>query len=202
MLERISVVATEPRAIAPERRMTEDPPASTVPPQDAHLGFVAGMFDRFRRPLLEHIVCLLARREDAEDVVQETYLRLAAARNLERSETRARAFMFKVARNLAFDRFRQRKAHALHDEAALLAAPSGEPPLEQVVALEQGLALVKQALLELAPRRRQVFLLRAVENLPYETIAARLGVSKRTVEREMRQALEACQRRLQPEAPR
>ena len=52
----------------------------------------------------------LSRREDAEDVAQETYLRLVRAAPLERSEVRVRAFMFKVATNLAYDRFRQRRS--------------------------------------------------------------------------------------------
>jgi RNA polymerase sigma-70 factor (ECF subfamily) len=156
---------------------------------------VARLFERFRRPLLRYLADLLTRREEAEDVVQETYVRLM---QLERIEIgRARALIFKVATNLAYDRFRQRRAHGPQvDDSALGGTPSDEPAPERIVALEQAVAIVKRTLLELKPRCRQVFLLRTAEDLPYEEIAARLGISKRTVEREMQHALEVCQRRL------
>ena len=68
---------------------------------------------------------------------------------------------------------------------------------ERIVALEQGVAMVERTLLALPARCRQVFLLRVSHELSYEAIAEQLGISKRTVEREMQQALDACQRSLQ-----
>ena len=65
-----------------------------------------------------------------------------------------------------------------------------------IVALEQGVAIVERTLLELPARCRQVFLLRVSHEWSYEAIAEHLGVSKRTVEREMQAALDACQRSL------
>jgi RNA polymerase sigma-70 factor (ECF subfamily) len=157
---------------------------------------VATLFARFERSLLRYLRDLLSRREDAEDVAQETYLRLLRAPQLEASEMRVRAFMFKVATNLAYDRFRQRRSHGQGDEAALAALPDESPTPERIVALEQSVVLVERTLLELPARCRQVFLLRVSAEWSYEAIAERLGVSKRTVEREMQHALDACQRAL------
>ena len=50
--------------------------------------------------------------------------------------------------------------------------------------------------MDLKPRTRQVFLLHVKEQLSYRDIAKRLGVSKKTVERDMRLTLELCQDRL------
>jgi RNA polymerase sigma-70 factor (ECF subfamily) len=156
---------------------------------------LARLFERFRRPLLRYLSDLLTRREEAEDVVQETYVRLMQVEQIENG--RVRALIFKVATNLAYDRFRQRRAHGPHaDDAELMEMPSDEPAPERVVAFQQAIAIVKRTLLELKPRCRQVFLLRTAESLPYEEIAARLRISKRTVEREMQHALDVCQRRL------
>ena len=163
----------------------------------AHTRYVTQMFERFRGPLTRYLKGLLARREDAEDVAQETYVRLLGAGGLERSDVRVRAYMFKVATNLAYDRFRERRVRKHEPEAALEAIADSAPSIERIVTMEQSLAIVKRTLLDLPPRCREVFLLRVSEELSYEDIAARLGVSKRTVEREMQQALDACQRRLQ-----
>lgn len=156
---------------------------------------VARLFERFRVPLLRYLTELLTRREEAEDVAQETYVRLMQVERIESG--RVRALIFKVATNLAYDRFRQRRARGPHaDDDALADMASDEPPPERIVAFEQAVGIVKRTLLELKPRCRQVFLLRTAEELGYKEIAARLGVSKRTVEREMQHALEVCQRRL------
>jgi RNA polymerase sigma factor (sigma-70 family) len=123
-------------------------------------------------------------------------VRLMGAAALEASEIRVRAFMFKVATNLAYDRFRERRARGQHDDAELMALPDEGPPAERVVALEQGLQTVERTLLGLPPRCRQVFLLRVSHEWDYEAIAQQLGVSKRTVEREMHEALDACAQNL------
>jgi RNA polymerase sigma-70 factor (ECF subfamily) len=158
--------------------------------------FATRVFVRFQRSLLKYLRGLLVRREDAEDVAQETYVRLVRAGLLEQSEVHVRAFMFRAATNLAYDRFRQRRSRGPHDDAALEQLCDEAPAPERIVAMEQALALVERALLALPPRCRQVFLLRTSHEWSYEEIAARLGVSKRTVEREMQTALEACQREL------
>jgi len=177
------------------RRMVEQP---KMPPaaQNPQSELVTRVFVRFQRSLLRYLRDLLARREDAEDVAQETYVRLVRAAPLEQSEVRVRAFMFKVATNLAYDRFRQRRSRGQQDDTELGALPDDTPPAERIVAMEQSLAIVERTLLGLPTRCRQVFLLRVSAELSYEAIAERFGVSKRTVEREMQTALDACQRNL------
>jgi RNA polymerase sigma factor (sigma-70 family) len=163
-----------------------------------HMEIVARSFERFRRPLLRYLTDLLTRRDEAEDVVQETYVRLMQVETLENAGLRA--LTFKIATNLAYDRFRQRSVRGPHaDDEVLAEVPSRDPAPERIVAFEQGVEIVKRTLLELKPRCRQVFLLRTVEDLGYDDIATRLGISRRTAEREMQHALEVCQRRLDPE---
>ncbi len=174
-----------------------DQPERPAAPDEPQAELVARVFMRFQRSLLRYLRALLRRREDAEDVAQETYVRLLGAASLERSETHIRAFMFKAATNLAYDRFRQRRSRGLHEDAELAALTDGAPAVERVVAIAQAAAIVERTLLGLPPRCRQVFMLRTSHEWSYEAIAERLGVSKRTVEREMQAALDACQRELQ-----
>ena len=175
--------------------MAEPQPAQPATANE-HALFVRQLFERYRHALQRYLLGLLRNHAAAEDVVQETYVRLLGVAGLERSDSRARGYLFKVATNLVRNRRRKRSEQsidtALPDE---LASTDDSPEL--IVDFEQGLAIVKKALLELKPRCRQVFLLRASEELDYEEIAARLGISKRTVEREMQHALEVCQKRLE-----
>lgn len=195
-LERIKRVVARHRIVgrgAVERMI--DQPESTAGGAERQRDIVARTFERFRIPLLRYLTDLLSRRDEAEDLVQETYLRLMQVETIETG--RVRALIFKVATNLAYDRFRQRRARGPHsDDASLADVPAPNPAPDRVVAFEQGVEIVKRTLHELKPRCRQVFLLRVSAELSYEEIAQRLGISKRTAEREMQHALEVCQRRL------
>jgi RNA polymerase sigma-70 factor (ECF subfamily) len=171
-------------------------PQQRETPADTRTELVTRVFLRFQRSLLKYLRHLLARREDAEEVAQETYVRLVRAGTASQSEMHIRASMFRAATNLAYDRFRQRRAHGRQDNAELVHVPDEAPHAERVVAMEQAIEVVERTLLGLPPRCRQVFLLRTFHEWGYATIAERLGVSKRTVEREMQTALEACQREL------
>jgi len=184
-------MATAPTS---NRRMTTD---SNDAEGAARTRYVTQVFERFRAPLTRYLKSLLARREDAEDVAQETYVRLLGAGGLEQSDVRVRAYMFKVATNLAYDRFRERRVRRHEPEAALESVADNAPSIERIVTMQQSIAIVKRALLELPARSREVFLLRVTTEMSYEDIAERIGVSKRTVEREMQHALAVCQRRLQ-----
>ena len=168
---------------------------------DPRIDRVTRVFVRFQRSLLRYLRDLLVRREDAEDVAQETYVRLVREGSAERSEVHIRAFMFRAATNLAYDRFRQRRARGRQDDAEIAELPDEAPQAERIVALEQALRVVERTLLALPPRCRQVFLLRTSHERSYEEIAQLLGVSKRTVEREMQTALDACQRELRGGEP-
>jgi RNA polymerase sigma factor (sigma-70 family) len=163
---------------------------------DPRTELVTRVFVRFQRSLLRYLRDLLARREDAEDVAQETYVRLVRAGSPEQSEMHIRASMFRAATNLAYDRFRQRRAHGRHGDTEVTELPDEAPQAERVVEMEQAVAIVEHTLLRLPARCRQVFLLRTSHDWSYDAIAQRLGVSKRTVEREMQTALDACQREL------
>jgi RNA polymerase sigma-70 factor (ECF subfamily) len=161
-----------------------------------HAAYVQHLFERYRTALHRHVGALLGSWADAEDVVQEAYSRLLAFAELEHVDARARSYLFRVATNLAYDRHRRPREHSLD------ALPGGPDSLavidgaDGLLDMDRALEALGQALLALRPRSRQVFLLRTAEGLGYDAIGERLGISRRTVEREMKHALDSCQRRL------
>jgi len=165
-----------------------------------HAAFVRHLFERYRQALHRHVSGLLGSWTEAEDLVQETYSRLLAFDRLEQSEPRARSYMFRIATNLAYDRHRRPREQSLDDAAGAADGPVVVDGPDAIVGMDQALDAIGRTLLQLRPRARQVFLLRTAEGLSYEAIAERLAISKRTVEREMKHALDTCQRRLQRQA--
>ena len=165
---------------------------------DARSQLVEELFAAHRTALLQYLTRLLHSSEDAEEIVQETYIRLLKLEDFGHLDSEVRRFLFRIATNLARDRFRQRKAraHDAHVPYDLLELEGSSESPEEIVDWDAGMAVLKQALLDLPPRHRQVFLLHVTENMSYRTIAKHLGVSTKTVERDLAMVLELCQSRL------
>lgn len=118
-------------------------------------------------------------RTSAEDLVQETYLRAAAVR-AHGPVRHPRALLLTIASRLAIDlvRAKRREALALAQPREAFEAPTQDAGL-----------LLRAAILGLPPRLRDVFLLSRYDGLTYGEIASRLGLSVKTVEARMTEAL-------------
>lgn len=191
-------LACGPAAVAGGARV-EGPRSDASRDHGSRSGYVERLFAEHRSGLQQYLTRVLASSEDAEEVVQETCIRLLKAPRLEPLEgNAARRFVFKIALNLARDRFRQRKARSHEEHVSLdLAelAGDGESP-DEIVDWNAGLHVVRQVLFDLPPRHRRVFLLHVTESMSYRAIAKHLDISTKTVERDLAMVLELCQGRL------
>lgn len=161
---------------------------------------------RHRRPVHAFLSRLLGDRGRAEDLLQETWLRVVAA--APRWEERAlfRTWLFTVARNLAADEARRK---AFRGSPVPLEAPDPErrrsrvpepvaddPPPDH---LAEGALLrgrLEEAVAQLPEEQREVFVLRELADVPFAEIAAITGAPLPTVKSRMRYALDALRRRL------
>jgi RNA polymerase sigma-70 factor (ECF subfamily) len=160
--------------------------------------FISALFARHRRSLLWYLTRFMPNASDAEDVAQEAFVRLLGAPHLETDATRARNYLFAIATNLARDNYRRRTARAESAHVALddLQLESAEPTAEELLDAERGRQKVDEALRDLQPRPREAFLLYVQEEMTYERIALRLGVSKKTIERDVGLTIAFCRSRL------
>jgi RNA polymerase sigma-70 factor (ECF subfamily) len=118
---------------------------------------------------------------DIKDVCQEVYLRLL---RFERTEVihNPLAYLFRVAANVAHD-FRLRQMQWAPLEAEQLDEPATDPGPEQLLAIEHRNRGLAEALATLPALSRAALVLHSQEELTYEEIAARLGVTRRVVKR-------------------
>jgi len=153
-------------------------------------------FDRLAREyaprLFRMAFRLTGRRDEAEDLVQDTLLRTIPA--LRKFEGRARlsTYLFRSLGNLWKNRLRSRKRSRIvqwfrasrdtgfneaEEPVAVDPAPTAEDRLQQM----DRAGAVREAVGRLEPTRRLTLLLREVEGLSYEEIAGRTGVAIGTV---------------------
>jgi RNA polymerase sigma-70 factor (ECF subfamily) len=150
------------------------------------------LFNKHRGALFRHLSGLVRSSEDVAELVQECYARLLRHSDVARFEDVARAYLFRTATNLARDHFRRRQSrqtdrHVNIDDLPL--AVDGADP-ERSLAWEEVVASIKECVLGLPVLTRRVFLLSRFRGKTYPEIAAILGVSTRTVERKMSEAME------------
>lgn len=133
----------------------------------------------------------------AEEVVQEAWLRVQGLSNPPAVD-QPRAYLFKMATNLAIDHIRSEKVRARHISAESVAedVPNGMPSPDTVIDYQQRLAILRKAVEELPTRCREVFMLHKFEGLTHAEIAGRLGISRNMVEKHIIRGLAHCRDRL------
>jgi len=160
------------------------PTTGTAEPEDLNL-------DSLYRRHATWLRALLRKRFGAslaEDLTQETYLRLAQSDTAEIAHPRA--LLARTAVNIGYD---QARYHARRAGMTTVLAQRDAAEIDVPQAATQDEAIrLKEIVLALPPLYRDVFLLSRFGGLTYEEIAARLGVSMKTVERRMAQALVLC----------
>jgi RNA polymerase sigma-70 factor (ECF subfamily) len=142
----------------------------------------ANRFDSLFRRNYPRLVGLVQRvvgdRLDAEEVVQETFVRLAASPVRERPDDEVAAWTRRVALNLSFNRLRDRRAAVERAEKAARLDPAPDDPTDParaVLRLEEQVS-VRRALAELPERQRDCLLLRH-SGYSYAEIAATLEIA-------------------------
>lgn len=175
--------------------------------QDKQDRQVAEVINRERNRLWNFIRQRMPNREDAEDILQEVFFELFEAHRLMKPVEQTGAWMIRVARNRITDWFRKKKPVALAETviassdgeslslADLLPSPDAGP--EAAYARTVLIDELLDALEDLPPEQRQVFLAHEVEGRRFEDIAAEAGENINTLLSRKRYAVRHLRRRLQ-----
>lgn len=131
------------------------------------------------------------RQDEAEDLVQEAFVRLLTYIDKGEQVLEPEAFVARAALNLSVDRSRRERAH-LYERRAVeeLALPALTPNPEEQAQSHQCLQQAQELLdAKLGERARRVFFLHCLEGLTYDEIAKQINMSRRTVEKDLAKAI-------------
>jgi RNA polymerase sigma factor (sigma-70 family) len=151
---------------------------------------IALTVQRERGRLLRYIRRRIADAAEAEDILQDAFSELVAAYRVMQPIEQAGAWLTRVVRNRIIDRFRRRSVRAppsgaperepaAQDIGELLPAADGDPHTQALRA--QLLEELEQALAELPPQQRAVFVAHELEGTSFRELAARTGLSINTL---------------------
>jgi len=152
------------------------------------------LYARYHGPLKYYLRRLLDSPQAADDVLQTVWLKvLPGIRQLRRPDV-FRAWLYRVARNEAFQQFRRNKQLAEIEVAEQVPEPADET--------EDGFSKtdatrVHTALAELSPAHREVLVLRFLEDLSYQEMASIVGCELGTIRSRLHHAKRALRRVLE-----
>ncbi len=150
------------------------------------MALLHALVEQYQFRLVRYLVYFLGRREDINDLVQETWLRVLQHGNSYDGVSRFEPWLFTIARNLALDHVRRRRVSSLdsdsEEEHAEAHAPlsNARSPFEDAARTEDAERVAK-SLATLQSVYREALVLRFQEDLSLQEIAAVVGASVSTV---------------------
>jgi RNA polymerase sigma-70 factor (ECF subfamily) len=180
----------------------EDTPAQTQSRSGAYEGFLSAMasgdvsaleqlYAQTKSAVYGYALSVLKNRQNAEDVMQDTYIRIFAAAGSYRPQGKPLAWVLTITRHLALMKLREQgRRPTVPEEEFSLAAPGDE--------IEQSLnrQMLAAALTILSDEERQIVILHSVSGLKHREIAALLELPLATTLSKYRRALEKLKREL------
>ena len=142
------------------------------------------------RILRSHLRGAFPSVRDVDDVVQESFLRVWRARAAQPIGL-ARAFLFRVARNVAFDLVRRDRVSPVESVADVAALPVTGPDADAMDSLgeQERLRLLAEAIAALPPRSRELIVLCKIDGLTHREAAARLNIAPKTADEHISRGL-------------
>ncbi len=156
----------------------------------------ARLVEKYQRPLYAMLRRLVRQHEDADDLLQECFLR--AFQHLEEFEV-SRPFypwLYRIALNLALSSMRRRKWQLPMESLDLLS--SGEEDPEKSIAASEFHVALERAIAKLPAEQRTILLLRTREDMSYQELSQTLGIEVGTVMSRLARAREKLRAWMRP----
>lgn len=165
------------------------------PSDNSKTSLVSGIYDTFlssESALKRYLRRFFYREEDIDDMAQETFLK-AYKYTQHRQIDFPKAYLYQVAKSVAL-RELGKKSRQLTDYIEEASAEQADEPasLEEELMGEQAVGLFCDAIAELPPQCRRVFLMRKYQAMSHKQIAEELNISTSAVEQHITIGLKRC----------
>jgi RNA polymerase sigma-70 factor (ECF subfamily) len=165
------------------------------------------LVQRHRGPVFNFIFRSTGHAARAEDLLQETWLKVIRAAQEYEPRARFATWLYTIARNLCVDSARKESFLEIVpletplrgdgvNQPLAESLPDGGPMPDRAAHNAALRPLLEQALMSLPKDQREVFVLREYSGIHFKEIAAVVGISENTVKSRMRYALEGLRKRL------
>ena len=163
--------------------------------KDGNLWAFNELFDRYGKRLHRFAVAYLKSTENAEEIVQEVFLKIWNNREEISPDKSFESYLFTIAKNGILNTIRKSKSEQAYLNFAKL-NPGKNVLLDEELDFNELERAYKNAVDQLSPRRKEIFLLSRVHSLSNAEIAEKMNISVKTVENQMTSALAEVRKNL------
>lgn len=158
------------------------------------------IFKSYYQPLCNYAYSYLQDREEAEEVVQSTFLSVWEKKDS--LEVRSlKSYLYAMVRNASLNMIKHQKVKQRHAGEELALSPQSEEAVDNMMASTELEKRIATALTFLPEQCRLIFKLSRFEELKYAEIADQLNLSIKTVENQMGKALKIMREQLKDYLP-
>lgn len=171
---------------------------------DGDISALEALLHAYHRPLLNYLMRMLNTRQDAEDALQEVWLRVIRQKHTYQDQGKFSSWLFRIAHNYCLDTYRkssnkhevEESSHAGNETSMLDSIAAGSASPFEALSEREMLERLDQAVNQLPELIREVYVLRAVHEIPFKEIAEIQQSPLGTVLSRMHQAVRNLQRQL------
>jgi len=146
--------------------------------------------------LCRYAFSFLNDKEDAEDVVQNTFVTLWQKRETLNIRTSLKSYLFSMVRNNCLNKLKHEKVKQDYATFSVIPETTDETSAAALTTGNELENMISRAIESLPEQCRLVFKLSRFENLKYAEIASQLNISEKTVENQMGKALRVMREHL------
>ena len=140
------------------------------------------LFERYHKKLYAYLMRLLNSKEDAEEIVQESFIKIWEMREEFIESYPFDALLFKIAKNTFLNFTRKRVNRRVFEDHFQLINEIEAEKADDYVIFKETREIIRLIIDDMPPRRREVFIMRKVEGLSRNEISEKLGISIITVD--------------------
>lgn len=146
------------------------------------------LFEHHHKKLYSFLFHLLNSKEDAEEIVQETFIKIWEKREDFIEGYPFESFLFKIAKNAFLNLNRKKVNRRVFEEHLNLLQEISSEKSDDYIIFKETSDIIDIIISGLPPKRKEIFLLRRIEGLSRQEIAGRLGISVVTVDGQLLKA--------------
>lgn len=147
------------------------------------------VYDQYWEPLLRHIMRILPDKDEAIDVVQETFLRFWNQGHKLEQVNSIKTYLFTMGRNAAFKKWKLNLKQRNYLENLVAHYAEADEGFEQIINTKELSAVLDAEIEKLPAKMREIFILSRKEHLTYKEIAEKLQISDLTVKKQINNSL-------------
>jgi len=150
---------------------------------DAHA--FESLFNLYHKRLYYFLFGLLKSKEDAEEIVQETFLKIWENREHFWEDYPFESLLFRIAKNAFLNHNRKKVNRTVFEKHFGFFTDFSESSADQYILFQETQSIIETIVNGLPPKRKEIFLMQKVEGLSRQEIASKLGISIITVDSQL-----------------